>query len=630
MAWGSLTTLVTTFAPKAFLDKLEVNYPSSTGDFTSQVGYQVYEGQLYPPPWNWGDIPSFGPNDLLVVPDTVPSTFRGGNLSDATAYVHVQAVQGQADLVDIQYWLFYNFNGAETLRVEGTSDTDEPGEMNLEQSYHWGDWECVTVRVNSDLQAVAVCFSQHSTEQWCLPGEMSFSGTQPNVYVSRGTHANRPVAGGPFWIKGIDVGLATVGPVDYAEGDGEVVDYSKSFVIVANDATQYFPDQPPDPGWLRFQGRWGQPLSVMPTQDQILEAIEMAANSVPSMKPFIWIFGIIAAGAVLGNDFFDLFDMTQNAPTNPPSKGLWQKSLPLNPPLSSKFTPALAPFALSEQENQLSLVYVLNDGSNQIYAAATDDIDDWTAPVSVRQTSSAALCLAPFNGGLCLAFISNDINHKILTCLSTDGQTWTDNAKSGQTSPARPALAEFNGKLWLAFIANDSHHKLLICSSEDGKHWSDDKKVIGPTTKTDPETTSTGPALAAFNGSLWVAFIANNSSNQVLVCSSADGENWSSNSLVSNAASAYAPALTAFDGKLRLAFVQGDATVQVSSSPDGLAWSTTPLFAGVTSQAAPALAVFNETLWLACINSSNQITLYSSTDGMNWSDGLVIFPPPST
>lgn len=623
MAWGSLTTLVKMFAPKAFLDSKEVNFPAATTDFTSQVGYQVYNGQYFRPGWKWSDITAFGPNDFLSVPSTVPSTFQGGNLGDATAYVHVQAVQGQADLVDIQYWLFYNFNGTETLRAEPLLGFS--GEMDLPQSNHWGDWECVTVRVNSNLQAVAVCFSQHSTEQWCLPGEMSFTGTQPNVYVSRGSHANRPTAGGPFWIRAFDWKLITFGPVDYADGGGKVVDYSASFVIVANNATQYFADQPPDPGWLKFLGTWGQPLSTTASPGQIVDAIILLAKTVPVMIPFIPALLIIAAAPLTAGALVAaLYPSTKNAPTNPPTKGLWQNALPLNPPLSSKFAPALAPLAQSEESNELSLVYVVNASSNQIFAVSSDDGEDWTAAVSVHsQTSSAALCLAPFSGGLCLAFISNDSDHRILTCQSTDGQTWTNNSKTGQTSPARPALAEFNGKLWLAFIANDPSDRLLICSSQDGKSWSDDKQVTG-------QTTMTGPALAAFNASLWVAFIANNSSNQVLVCSSRDGETWSSNSLVYKVASAYAPALAVFNSKLWLAFIDGDNEMRVTSSTDGLSWPASTQFAGLTSQAAPTLNVFNDTLWLGCINSSNQITLNFSSDGVTWSDGLVIFPPTAT
>ncbi|MCC8935473.1 Vps62-related protein [Bradyrhizobium sp. Arg68] len=618
MAWGSLTEIVAMFAPRAFLDSQEVNFPSSTNDFCAQVGYQAFDGPYFPPPWQWSDIKTFGPLDFLSVPPTVPPTFVGGNLSDATAYVHVKAVQGQANLVDIQYWLFYNFNGAETLRVE--APLVSPGEMPLPQSYHFGDWECVTVRVNSSQQVVAVCFSQHSTEQWCLPSEVTFTGANPHTYVSRGSHANRPEPGGPFWIKAIDVNFMTFGPVDYADGAGKVVDYWKSFVIVANDAPQYFPDQPADPGWLKFQGTWGQPLSTPLTPQQVVEGILLAANKSPVMAPFTTVLGTIVGSTTLALEFAGIIDFSKNAPTNPPTKGLWQNALPLEPPLSSKFSPALASFEQSADAIELSLVFVVNDSSNEISTASTTDGVDWTAATEVKQTSRAAPCLVPFNGGLCLAFISNDGDHRILTCLSTDGQTWAGNYHTGQTSPARPALAVFDSKLWVAFISDDSSDRLLVCSSADGKTWSDNEQVTG-------QTTSTGPALASFNGKLWVAFVANNSSNQLLLCSSLDGKVWGANSLIPQAASPQQPSLAVFNNKLWLAFLDDDNDVWITSSSDGLLWSIKPQPTGLPSQAAPTLAVFDETLYLACIDSSNEVTLYFSPDGATWSEGSVIFPP---
>jgi hypothetical protein len=51
------------------------------------------------------------------------------------------------------------------------------------------------------------------------------------------------------------------------------------------------------------------------------------------------------------------------------------------------------------------------------------------------------------------------------------------------------------------------------------------------------------PALAAWQARLWLAFVANNSTNQLLVCSSADGQTWSANTGVANQATKAAPAL---------------------------------------------------------------------------------------
>jgi hypothetical protein len=96
----------------------------------------------------------------------------------------------------------------------------------------------------------------------------------------------------------------------------------------------------------------------------------------------------------------------------------------------------------------------------------------------------------------------------------------------------------FDGKLWMAFIANNSTNGVLVCSS-DGVHWSGNA-AIGEASN------GTAPSLAVFNNALWVAFIANNSANGVVVCSSSDGVNWSGNTDIGQASQS-APSLAAFD-----------------------------------------------------------------------------------
>jgi hypothetical protein len=46
------------------------------------------------------------------------------------------------------------------------------------------------------------------------------------------------------------------------------------------------------------------------------------------------------------------------------------------------------------------------------------------------------------------------------------------------------------------------------------------------------ESSKDAPSLAAFNNRLYVSFIANNSSNQVLLCSTADGVSWTGNIVI--------------------------------------------------------------------------------------------------
>ena len=49
-----------------------------------------------------------------------------------------------------------------------------------------------------------------------------------------------------------------------------------------------------------------------------------------------------------------------------------------------------------------------------------------------------------------------------------------------------------------------------------------------------------------FDNKLWIVFVANNNSNELLVCSSSDGQNWSSSTEVQQYSKA-APAIFGLD-----------------------------------------------------------------------------------
>ena len=71
------------------------------------------------------------------------------------------------------------------------------------------------------------------------------------------------------------------------------------------------------------------------------------------------------------------------------------------------------------------------------------------------------------------------------TSNSRDGQHWSDNSQvknpsQSQSSKAAPALAVFQDKLWIAFVANSNTNQLLISNSRDGQHWSDNSQVKNP------------------------------------------------------------------------------------------------------------------------------------------------------
>jgi hypothetical protein len=97
--------------------------------------------------------------------------------------------------------------------------------------------------------------------------------------------------------------------------------------------------------------------------------------------------------------------------------------------------------------------------------------------------------------------------------------------------------------LYLTFIANNNTNQLLACYSKDGSNWSRSTAVQG-------QASRAAPALAVFQNKLWVAFVANNATSDLLVCSSANGQAWSRSTAVQGQASKAAPAILGRDGTL--------------------------------------------------------------------------------
>ncbi len=204
---------------------------------------------------------------------------------------------------------------------------------------------------------------------------------------------------------------------------------------------------------------------------------------------------------------------------------------------------------------------------------------------------------------------------------------WSNNANAcligassqRQSSKASPAITAFNNTLQAAFIANNNSNDVLVCSSPDGLSWSNNIRI------NQSAKNGTGPALAVFGGKIWVSFIANNNSNDVLVCSSIDGQNWTNNTRVNQAGKDGAsPSLAVFNNHLWVSFIANNSSndVLVCSSTDGVHWSgNTRINQAAKSDSSPSLTVFGGKLWVSFVanNNSNDVLVCSSVDGVHWS-----------
>jgi hypothetical protein len=172
--------------------------------------------------------------------------------------------------------------------------------------------------------------------------------------------------------------------------------------------------------------------------------------------------------------------------------------------------------------------------------------------------------------------------------------------------------------MYIAFVANNNSNRLLVSNSGNGNNWAPSTQVGSESSKRAPTAAFVSSGPQGFT----LGFVANNASNQLLVSHSTDAVHWQPNTQVQNQSSKAAPALAVFDNQLWIAFVANDASNQllVSHSADGLTWSPSTHVPNQSSKAAPALAVFDNKLWIAFVanNASNQLLVSKSADGMQW------------
>ena len=174
-------------------------------------------------------------------------------------------------------------------------------------------------------------------------------------------------------------------------------------------------------------------------------------------------------------------------------------------------------------------------------------------------------------------------------------------------------MAVFKDKLYIAFKANDASNQLFVASSEDGTL---PKRARGYSSV----RMGGNPAMAVFEDKLYIAFKANDASNQLFVASSdEDGrfpelaKGYPSVLMGDN------PAMAVFKDKLYIAFKANDASNQLyvaSSDEDGRFPELAKGYPSVPMGGNPAMAVFKDKLYIAfkANDASNQLFVASSDE----------------
>lgn len=134
-----------------------------------------------------------------------------------------------------------------------------------------------------------------------------------------------------------------------------------------------------------------------------------------------------------------------------------------------KSAPRIAAF-----QNALWIPYVAQDKG--VYVQSSSNGSTWSDRIPVRQTANGGCVgIAGFNGGLVVLFI--DDANALMACTSPDGRLWSDALPVHQDSLTGPDLAAFHSRLWLCFTANNASQEVLVCSSANATDWSDNVPV---------------------------------------------------------------------------------------------------------------------------------------------------------
>jgi|GEM_PF-1573593 len=271
-------------------------------------------------------------------------------------------------------------------------------------------------------------------------------------------------------------------------------------------------------------------------------------------------------------------------------------------------TPALSPF-----NNQLYMAYKGWGTSSSLYSCYFDG-STWHSQINVTDQNGAKTsgspALAAFNGKLYMAYQGSGSSN-LYVCYF-DGSEWRDQTKVTSQNDAKtdspPALAVFNGKLYLAYRGSGLSNNLYVCSSSDGSNWGSQTNV---TDQNSAQTTTTaGPALAAYNGRLYMGYEgkAGTSLNgaDLYICSTSDGTNWGSQTDVNdiNGAQCFNGVSLAVNGGLLFAIYHGAHTAQIYGCAfNGSAWSANQInftdLNGAGSAIGPALSAFQNQFYTA-------------------------------
>jgi hypothetical protein len=224
--------------------------------------------------------------------------------------------------------------------------------------------------------------------------------------------------------------------------------------------------------------------------------------------------------------------------------------------------------------------------------------------------------------------------------ISSQGAAWSRTRMSPAAiqTGATPAAVAFAGGLYVFYKGAGTDSRIFVAQPSggnilDGASWHAEPMKEDRTIKT-----STAPAVAVLDNTLYMFFKGAGSDNNIYIARSsgnpAEGKSWSAHVLNPALTTGAAPVAVTFNGALYLFYKEaGTNNVQVAHPTGGDvfngSWSTSPLTATIQTNAAPGAIVYNDALYLfyKTADGTNIFIAHSTgdiSDGSTWSANRLI------
>lgn len=252
---SEVTAAIKQYGPRVYFHPDDEYRPSSVDWFLQRATLHCADGSTRAA--SAGALPAGGSDDHQYWLECNDSTARAGSLSSAVAYVNAVFKGGW---LDIQFWIFYPYNGAGTAAVKiKVSGYDEDNLALNPMGQHGGDWEHFTCRIDPVTKKLrSIYLAQHDGGTWTPLGDIPMDAGRPVVYSSRHGHASYCGTGNnlssTYTVKQLNTIWFQFGLVNAAQQSSSTLECSSRYQILR---IAFLSNQPSPPDWTKYCRRWG-------------------------------------------------------------------------------------------------------------------------------------------------------------------------------------------------------------------------------------------------------------------------------------------------------------------------------------------------------------------------------------